>query len=218
MIKDRILCLIKEKGLTKRDFCEKIGISPSVFSGNAMVRPLNSNILEKVLEFFPRVNAKWVITGEGRMMDDNPLVIDFGAATLDLTYYNNIRIWKNIIANDPNPIKNYGVLPYSMISIGKDSYIFGGCTDAIRVYGNYMEPKFPGGSYVVLRNISIVDIILSKPYCVVAEDDLCLLCYVGEVTNDILLCQFEGSEYSPIIIEKKIVKKIFEVIGVFMEL
>lgn len=66
-IKERILYLISNKGFTRDDFFEKIGMTYGNFKGENKKRPINSDTIVNILSLIPDVNLKWLLTGEGAM-------------------------------------------------------------------------------------------------------------------------------------------------------
>jgi len=68
-IKERMLQLAKFKNLTMEDFCNKIDMSYANFKGEAKKRPINSNTVVKLFTTFPDINLKWLLIGEGAMIE-----------------------------------------------------------------------------------------------------------------------------------------------------
>jgi len=74
-IVDRIILIAENKGLSINKFSQKIGVSNAYFSkqkkNNANV---GSQIIENIVSIYPDINLKWLVTGEGQMleMDKNP--------------------------------------------------------------------------------------------------------------------------------------------------
>ncbi len=68
-IKERMLQLAKFKNLTMEDFCNKIGMSYANFKGEAKKRPINSNTIVTLFTTFPDINLKWLLIGEGTMLE-----------------------------------------------------------------------------------------------------------------------------------------------------
>jgi len=69
-IKERSLSVAKIKGISYEDFCLSIGMSYASFKGSAKKRPLNSDAIEKILTTYPSINAEWLLTGQGKMVQD----------------------------------------------------------------------------------------------------------------------------------------------------
>jgi hypothetical protein len=73
-IKERILNLVKTKGISYETFFPQIGMTYASFKGNAKKTPLNSDAIENILTMFPDVNPTWLLTGEGEMIESNKTV------------------------------------------------------------------------------------------------------------------------------------------------
>lgn len=67
-MKDRILKFIDSEKLTAAEFADKIGVQRSNVSHvlNGRNNP-GFGFIQKVLESFPSINSRWLITGEGDM-------------------------------------------------------------------------------------------------------------------------------------------------------
>ncbi len=69
-IKDRIIYFIEYKEIKKGHFFESIGITSANFRGIAKKTPLNSTAIEKIITLYPELNVRWLITGEGSMLNE----------------------------------------------------------------------------------------------------------------------------------------------------
>jgi len=73
-ISKRINALIQELGLNKSSFSKEIGIDNNVTIGRIVNedRSPSFEVLNKILNRFPNINAGWLLTGEGNMLRDAP--------------------------------------------------------------------------------------------------------------------------------------------------
>lgn len=69
-IKDRITYFIEYKEIKKGYFFENIGITSANFRGEAKKTPLNSTTIEKIITLYPELNVRWLLTGEGAMLNE----------------------------------------------------------------------------------------------------------------------------------------------------
>lgn len=67
-IKERILQVADEMELTKARFFKKINITYGNFTGDKKNRPINSDALANILHNYPKINAEWLLTGNGEML------------------------------------------------------------------------------------------------------------------------------------------------------
>lgn len=62
---ERILQIIEYKGISKRQFCSSINVSPGFF--NTLRDNVSSSALEKILKIYPEIDPVWLLTGNGEM-------------------------------------------------------------------------------------------------------------------------------------------------------
>ncbi|MFW5766925.1 MAG: helix-turn-helix domain-containing protein [Bacteroidota bacterium] len=71
-MKDRILQIIKEEGLTNTRFAQEIGVQPSSISHIVSGRNKASiELITKILHRFPGINTDWLMLGKGEMYKTN---------------------------------------------------------------------------------------------------------------------------------------------------
>lgn len=68
-IKERILQIAEYKGVAKEKFFSEIGMTYGNFKGKSKETPINSNALEDIISNHPEINIKWLVTGNGEMLD-----------------------------------------------------------------------------------------------------------------------------------------------------
>ena len=64
-IQDRIKEYIDNKSISVREFCRKIGVSPSFLARDAEIA---SDKLLNIINAFPDISLDWLITGQGEMI------------------------------------------------------------------------------------------------------------------------------------------------------
>lgn len=70
-MKDRIIQFLKEMNLTSTKFADQIGVQRSSISHLLSGRNKPSfDFIEKMLNAYPDVNAQWLITGKGNMLNN----------------------------------------------------------------------------------------------------------------------------------------------------
>ncbi len=71
-MKDRIQQIIEYKGISPGDLAEILDVQRSNISHilNGRNKP-GAVLIEKFLQAFPDINARWLLTGEGRMVIEN---------------------------------------------------------------------------------------------------------------------------------------------------
>lgn len=68
MIKERIQTLIKELGISGREFCKNIGQSDSW--NRTIGKSIGTDIVVNILTTYPTVSLKWLVLGEGHIFTD----------------------------------------------------------------------------------------------------------------------------------------------------
>jgi len=94
-IKDRILEILKKEGIMPSRFAHEIGVQKSAISHilNGRNKP-GYDLIKKILKRFNRINAEWLILGEGEMYKK------------DKDYDNSLLLQENKIGNNKNKIGN----------------------------------------------------------------------------------------------------------------
>lgn len=145
-LKDRILQIIKYKGLTPPTFAKKIGAKTkqSIYDlTSGKTKSLSEKMKKKILSYATDVNPIWLITGQGNMLIDNK--------TQDLSLYETWLLPMNTHSESLTDILTEGAIPQNcerIISPIKDVDF------AITVYGDSMAPEYPSGSKVLLKRIN----------------------------------------------------------------
>lgn len=68
-IKNRLDLIIKELGISGRQFARECGFSESYYP--KINEGIGANNLNKILSKFPQISADWLLTGEGEMFKSN---------------------------------------------------------------------------------------------------------------------------------------------------
>jgi hypothetical protein len=68
VLKKRILQYLGLKGITKYEFYQKTGISNGILSQK---NGLSEDNLLRFLSYYPDINYKWLLTGEGEILSEN---------------------------------------------------------------------------------------------------------------------------------------------------
>lgn len=71
-VKERLVQYIKTKGISMREFCRMIGVSETYV--NSMRSSIQPDKLIRITHAFPDINAEWLLTGDGEMLKDNPML------------------------------------------------------------------------------------------------------------------------------------------------
>ena len=67
-IKERVLYISENKGITREKFFEDLGITYGNFKGKAKEKALSSDVLAKIIAKYPEISSEWLLTGNGEML------------------------------------------------------------------------------------------------------------------------------------------------------
>lgn len=67
-IKERILQYIEYKGIQKKDFCEKTGISYANMKGRSLFSEMGGAQIAEILYLYDEISAEWLLRGVGPML------------------------------------------------------------------------------------------------------------------------------------------------------
>jgi transcriptional regulator with XRE-family HTH domain len=97
-MKERVLKIIKQSGLSPTKFAEEIGVQPSAISHIMSGRNNPSyEFIIKILKKYPRINAEWLLMGNGAMYK----------SIYQTSLFNSPDIDKKIVPDkSENPAKN----------------------------------------------------------------------------------------------------------------
>lgn len=67
-IKRNILYFLDFKGITKKEFCEKTGISYANMRGKSLESEIGGGQIAEILNIYSEINPEWLLTGKGNML------------------------------------------------------------------------------------------------------------------------------------------------------
>lgn len=62
---ERLLYIVKQKGITVREFCKRANVSESTFSMAVKRNKVSKDLMASMLNVFPDIDARWLLTGKG---------------------------------------------------------------------------------------------------------------------------------------------------------
>lgn len=66
--KEKLLYFIENKGISKEEFCKKIGIDAANFRGKNKKSELSTDKIVKILRYYREISPDWLLLGEGNML------------------------------------------------------------------------------------------------------------------------------------------------------
>lgn len=136
-IKERLAQFADSLGISKREFCRAIDVSPTFLANSSEIA---SDKVLNIINAFPQISLEWLISGNGGMLKDPPSEADEIITGKVIPLYDAEVAAGSAYGMDMEPTR-----PIGMIEIGgflKDS------ESALRVYGNSMTPHYPPGCIV----------------------------------------------------------------------
>jgi hypothetical protein len=168
------------------EFIVYLGISPAEFEkttglGNGFTQKTNERMRNSsknlISKFYPELNMKWLINGQGEMLNKNYTTYTSHSnheATTDATTINKnpaVQNKKKIPLYDALTIGGTNELVASLESSTVSRHIdtgdwFKEATSAIRHYGNSMV-EYPNGSILALKRVNDASLIIwGRNYCI----------------------------------------------------
>ena len=138
MIKERILQILDYYREPKEKFFEKIGFTSANFRGKNKEKSVGSDIIEKIFTEFPEINLDWLLTGNGSMIKEDAIFIPVI----------NLDARGGFLSNETTDTAQYttSLMPFAR-EFAKEGDI------VVPIYGDSMSPKYPSGSYVLIRPV-----------------------------------------------------------------
>ena len=201
-VQDRLKAFLEHLKISNSEFGRRIGVS------NAYVTSIRKSIqpdkLEKISKEFPNLNIKWLITGEGAMLqtDEGPVCEE----------KNVIRYWRDIEATGG------GLVSFDDIKSDYTSYVlpdFRDCTDAVNIVGESMEPLYKSGSIILLKEWTENFIDYGNPYLIITKNGNRMVKILRSVDGrpDVVRCESKNPDYDPFDIEKADILRLYVVKG-----
>ncbi|MEO9258567.1 MAG: S24 family peptidase [Crocinitomicaceae bacterium] len=217
-IKERILQITENKGITKESFFEKIGMSYGNFKGKSKITPINSNAIADILSIYPDVNPTWLLTGNGKMLFNDITasgqlvaepIVNYGSdKAIPLVNVNAVAGFGNSnFSVEERDVKEYYVIPKF-----KNKQI----DFMIEVEGSSMYPKYNSGDIVACRIINENKFIQwNKTHVIATKDQGIIIKRLkqGSIDENLLMIS-DNESYDPFEVNKSDISGVALVIGV----
>ena len=209
----RIEKLIFESKLTPRRFAIEVGIDTSNFSRKLKgTLPWTVNDVNKISEKL-RIRKGWLLDGEGQMMKAPDEILDMVPAMptrsydprVGVPYYNiEFELGFNLLENDQTTKPDYMI----------DFEPYNKCDCWCRTHGNSMFPTIAGGDIIALKEVYDPQscLINDEIYAVITTNNLRTIKRVRDNGDSLVLIP-DNKDFSEQTISKKVVRRVFKVIG-----
>lgn len=204
-VKERIKEFAKYKEKSIRAFEIKCGLTIGYI--NAIRVSLQPDKIQSIASHYPDLNTSWLLTGEGSMLKD-------GQGNNNQSGRRNfIRYWIDVDATGG------GVELFDDTTDGNYSEMvipdFSDCTDAMRLVGDSMYPRYKAGQILVFKEWQESFIEYGQAYLVITRTGYRMLKYLQPAPEkNMVTCVSENAEkYPPFEIEIESIHKLYIVKG-----
>lgn len=206
-IKERLKKFADSQRISVREFERKCGF------GNSFVNHIGQSIgvdkLEKILQAFPSLNKDWILYGYGEMHDDSYGQIQSSENVIMIPVI-NLDARGGFLSNDENDRAEYveSFMPFSR-DIARDGDF------VIPIFGDSMAPKYPSGSCVLIRKVTLwmEYIEYGAAYVLDLVDDRRIIKNVQKAgRKDYYLLESVNPKYDPAEISKNMIRNVFRVL------
>lgn len=203
-LKERVKVYCKSRAVTISRFEKESGLSNGYF--NRVHHRPSQDKLDNIKTAFPDLNTEWLLTGEGQMLKTQP-------DNQTQTRRNVIRYWENIEATGS------GIMSFDDALDGRYSEMvlpdFSDCTDAMRLVGDSMYPRYKSGQILIFKEWQEAFIEYGQAYLVITRTGYRMLKYLQPAPEkSMVTCVSENAEkFPPFEIEIESIHKLYLVKG-----
>lgn len=211
---ERIKEYIDFKGITKYEFCKKLGFSNKFLDNSSN---MGTDKACKIIHYYTDINPEWLLTGEGDMLKPNIKEMSSNKTmTKTMTLSEQTKNKENVINLQESQNSEYGIplIPIeAMAGFGSGSvqvmdydtqrYVVPEFTELkvdfmLRVKGSSMYPKYNSGDLVACKKLVLSDIFFqwNKVY-VLDTDQGALIKRIKKGSEENLLIVSDNPSYEP---------------------
>lgn len=200
-VKQRLVAFIKYNKISQRQFETNVGLSNGFV--NNISKGIGADKLQKILSVYPKLNQKWLITGEGDMLnsEQSPSLSPITDKVIADNDGNN-QSSQHIIKYYPNVNGSMGGVQFlddpdeTVCDITIPGY--SDCKFAINAYGDSMYPLIKSGQIILMSEWLESFIDWGRIYLVVTKSGYRVIkrLYPGS-SNATITCVSENHETNP---------------------
>lgn len=228
---ERIKEYLDFKGVTKYEFCKKLGFSNKFLDNSSN---MGTDKACKIIRYYKDINPEWLLTGEGEMLKPNVKEMWSNNLTTKTTTFSEETKSKKNVVNLKEPTTEYKCIPLipieAMAGFGSGSvqvmeydtknYVVPEFTELnvdfmLRVKGSSMYPKYNSGDLVACKKLILNDIFFqwNKVY-VLDTDQGALIKRIKKGREDHLMIVSDNPSYDPYELHLSQIHAIALVVGV----
>ena len=199
-VKERLICFIDHKGLSKNKFEKICGLSTRYVSN--ISQSIQPDMVKKIALNFPELNTGWLLTGEGEMLKDTPS---------DVQQSNGIPLIPN------EAFAGYGTYQYQDLPIEEFYQIreFSNASFLLRVCGDSMMPRYRSGDLIACKKVEELTFWQwHRIYAICTKNQGILIKRVEKSEDgDAVTCVSENPTYTPFELSKQEIISVALVLG-----
>lgn len=206
MIKERIVQILENKGIAKEEFYAKIGMTSANFRGKAKTTPLNSVAIENILSELPDVNPTWLLTGKGKMFNEEIASPAFSDQPRGVPFYDvDFCGGFDMMVNDQTLVPS-GYIDFPQYNKA-DSWA--------RITGHSMEPLISNGDIIALRKVEDWQsyLLYGEIYGIMTNEYRTVKRIRKAQDPDKVLLEPINKDFDPIELEKRLITGVWAVLG-----
>ena len=206
-IKEKILAFLTARGIKKVEFFERTGIQSSNFKGANLASAPGSDMLVKILTYYPELSAEWLLTGNGEMLKSKRIS---EAISLSNDAISEYKVTKNKELSQDISIETRPRIPFDAaagtLSIAVDSVSAADCEQipviptfprydfSIIARGDSMAPDFQSGDELACAFVKESSFIQwGRPHVIDTAQGVVLKKIFNSKNN--ILCRSINQEY-----------------------
>ena len=231
-IKERVLYISENKGITREKFFEDLGITYGNFKGKAKEKALSSDVLAKIITKYPDVNPEWLLTGNGEMLKGEGATEVIKTPRVEIIEPIKVEgrsLMPKVVVVDDNdndriPLVSVKAQAGYLEGYDDSNYIEelptysvpemrNGTYRMFQVSGFSMYPTLQDGSYVIGKFVENWEWLSDNRVCVVVTERDGII--VKRVTNrarekGFLYCKSDNRDYKHITVRVEDIREIWE--------
>lgn len=231
-IKERVLYISENKGITREKFFDDLGITYGNFKGKAKEKALSSDVLAKIITKYPDINPEWLLTGKGDMLKDEGAIEVIKTPRVEIIEPIKVEgrsLMPKVVVVDDNdndriPLVSVKAQAGYLEGYDDSNYIEelptysvpdmrNGTYRMFQVSGFSMYPTLQDGSYVIGKFVEDWEWLSDNRVCVVVTERDGVI--VKRVTNrarekGFLYCKSDNRDYKHITVRVEDIREIWE--------
>lgn len=209
-IKERILLYAENKGISKSEIFEKMGIAASNFKGVGLKSEMSGDKIVKFLTIYSEVSSDWLLTGVGDMLKQEHQV--------QLAHH-SVDPHKGIPLIPIEAMAGFGNGETQVLEYECERYIIPAFSDAeflIQVKGSSMYPKYNSGDIVACKKLPLSNLFFqwNKVYVLDTVQGALIKRIKKGTQSDHILIVSDNEKYEPFELHINQIHSISIVIGV----